>query len=286
MATIAKLDLARMEDAGEVVTTIEQVPVNDLNVDHHAGGYQRGVDQATVERIVRRFDPNLFEVLNVSMRDDGSYWVIDGHHRLVAARSLRLKTVTCRIIYGLDRQQEAELFTKFARQRRSITPYDEYKADLVSGNAVAHGVKQVLDQTGFCATYGSAYQPKTIEEALYPIRSVTSLRDAWKIDKGKTLARVLMLVSAAWGQIDPRSATKSGMIRGLSRTLSRYEEIDLDKLADALHQIAPSVITTSGEARAQAMNLRKPTGIAIIIVETYNKTIRNKDKKLPLDRLF
>ncbi|MFE6846533.1 DUF6551 family protein [Streptomyces sp. NPDC057686] len=44
-------------------------------------------DMARVRRIVAQFDPKLFDPITITFRD-GAYWVVDGAHRLAAAKML------------------------------------------------------------------------------------------------------------------------------------------------------------------------------------------------------
>ena len=67
--------------------SLEFRPIADLQIDE---SYQRSIDtgpsQSLVKRIARDWDWGLCQPLNVAKREDGSLWVIDGQHRLAAAR--------------------------------------------------------------------------------------------------------------------------------------------------------------------------------------------------------
>ena len=57
------------------------LPVSELKIDH---GYQRPI-RSKIKRMVREWDYNLCDVILVSYRD-GKFYVVDGQHRVEAAR--------------------------------------------------------------------------------------------------------------------------------------------------------------------------------------------------------
>lgn len=84
-----------------------EVPLADLNVDSN---YARELDEAWVETIVSGWDPDLFRNPLVSRRSDGSLWVVDGQHRVEAAKRLGFDWVHAIVIPIDDVEKEAYLF--------------------------------------------------------------------------------------------------------------------------------------------------------------------------------
>lgn len=104
--------------------------VSDLRVDE---SYQRPLT-VTYAQIAKNYDEKLFQPLTVSQRADGSYYVIDGRHRLEAAKILSLMTVPCMVHTGLNILQEADLFSRQATGTAKMRPVDSYKANVFVGN--------------------------------------------------------------------------------------------------------------------------------------------------------
>src|SRR5258708_7808516 len=76
----------------EVTIFERRVPLNRMFVHYRdqPGGYARPLREPRVKKLVAEFDPLGVGVLYLSMRDDGSYWIIDGQHRAEAARRVGL----------------------------------------------------------------------------------------------------------------------------------------------------------------------------------------------------
>ena len=76
--------------------------------------YQRTIDHARVDKIVKNFNPNLFNEPKVSKREDGFYYIFDGDHS-VAAHMMKFgkdAPIKCKVFYGLTREQEMQLFVQ------------------------------------------------------------------------------------------------------------------------------------------------------------------------------
>lgn len=95
--------------------------------------YQRPVDKQNVNNIASEFDMNKCQFLTVSYRDD-VFYVIDGQHRLEAARLRGIKTLPCIIFEGLTEKQEARMFATQHINVKKLHPISTYNANLVNGD--------------------------------------------------------------------------------------------------------------------------------------------------------
>ena len=76
--------------------------------------YQRDIDHARVDRIVKNWNQNLFNEPKVSKRDDGFYYIFDGDHS-VAAHMIKFgkdTPIKCKVYYGLTPEEEMKLFVQ------------------------------------------------------------------------------------------------------------------------------------------------------------------------------
>lgn len=115
--------------------------------------YQRGLDeagsQALIRRIAMHWDWGLCQPLFVARRDDGGLYVVDGQHRLAAAR-LRgdIWQLPCVVVQQAGAEQEAASFVALNGQRRPLTRLDIYKAALAAGNEKAVCIARALADAG------------------------------------------------------------------------------------------------------------------------------------------
>lgn len=92
--------------------------------------YQRDLDNAKVQRIVKNFDPLKLNPLKVSFRD-GRYYVFDGQHTraaLIRMNNGRDCLVPCRVYYGLTRVDEMNLFLAQTGESSPVAIAQKYRA--------------------------------------------------------------------------------------------------------------------------------------------------------------
>jgi hypothetical protein len=122
------------------------VPKNILNVDDE---YQRDAEEnrTKVLAIAREFSWAVFGVLIVALRLDGTLFVYDGGHRLLAARHRSdVDLVPCLIFRIASREDEARLFDKINRYRKAMAARWTHRALAFAGDDVARcAAKLVLD---------------------------------------------------------------------------------------------------------------------------------------------
>src|SRR5581483_5377546 len=98
--------------------------------------YQRSLNDPKRLRIAKDFNWAAFGVLLVARRNDGSLWVIDGQHRLMAAQSRSdIKDVPVAIFeFGGNVTDEAKDFLIANKNRRPLSGVESFKALAVSGD--------------------------------------------------------------------------------------------------------------------------------------------------------
>jgi hypothetical protein len=115
--------------------------------------YQRGLEasasQALIRKIAVHWDWGLCQPLFVARRDDGRLYVVDGQHRLEAAR---LRTdiwqLPCVVTSFANAGDEAAAFVALNQMRRPLTQLDLFKAALAAGDFEASQIAVALDDAG------------------------------------------------------------------------------------------------------------------------------------------
>jgi hypothetical protein len=115
--------------------------------------YQRtletGPSQTLVRRITMFWDWSLCQPLIVARRDSGEFFVVDGQHRLAAAK-LRgdIFQLPCVVASYASAADEAASFVALNQQRRALSRLDVFKAALAAGDADATSIAAALDDAG------------------------------------------------------------------------------------------------------------------------------------------
>ena len=121
--------------------------VGELSVDP---SYQRSIDnpssRALIKKIAREWDWSLFQLLVVSRRPTGELYVVDGQHRLEAAR-LRgdLHDLPCSVYDFQFVAHEADAFVALNQQRKPLTRLDLFKGAVTGGGGCDCQPRPVAD---------------------------------------------------------------------------------------------------------------------------------------------
>lgn len=158
--------------------------------------YQRGLEtapsQALVRRIAQGWDWSLCQPLVVARRAEG-YFVIDGQHRLAAAK-LRgdLQVLPCVVVDYASPQAEAAAFVALNRQRRPLSALDIFRAAVASGDPQARAIEAAIAAAGLRLT------THTNNQGMEPgsLGNIAGIQRAWR-DHGPAAASLALQVLAA-----------------------------------------------------------------------------------------
>lgn len=117
------------------------LPVSELRID---AGYQRPL-RSKVRRMVQMWNYDLCDVVLVSYRD-GKFYVVDGQHRVEAARRVGVEMLACQLLEGLTRIDEARRFVAQNTTASTLSPYDTFGANLLLGDPIDTAIKEICDK--------------------------------------------------------------------------------------------------------------------------------------------
>lgn len=243
--------------------SLEQVPLDRLQVDPT---YQRATDSPAsrllINSMIKAWDWSLFQPLAVSRRPDGSLWVLDGQHRLAAARQRGdIPFLPCVLQSSLTHQDEAKTFVGLNTRRQRLNQGQIFHAQLAAGDPGARLVQQMLDDSGWRVCIHrttSAYQAGDLECAPMLVRALSKL--------GEHRVRfALNTLRAAYPEIPVRpSATLLKALFEIFDFVGEDEDaISTAALVATMGRQTPDEWVTAGYAlRDQNENLSHIAGIA------------------------
>ncbi len=120
-----------------------EIPVDLLSV---PATYQRP-QHGHEKEIAKQWNKKKAGALVVSYRD-GQLYVIDGQHRLIAARMVGEQSMPCQIYEGLSEADEALIFGKQDENKIKLRTIEKIYALFVGGDAKAIKLKQICDDYG------------------------------------------------------------------------------------------------------------------------------------------
>lgn len=132
--------------------------------------YQRtlsaGASQSLIRRIAMHWDWGLCQPLFVARRGDGGLYVVDGQHRLEAARQRGdIWQLPCVVTSFATMADEAAAFVSLNQQRRPLTQLDLFKAALAGGDFEASQIAIAVHDAGLAIaphTNVTAWKPNMV----------------------------------------------------------------------------------------------------------------------------
>ena len=177
---------------------IYDLPVSMIKIDD---SYQRVVHDSIVRAILRNYDNNRVDVKLVNFRFNpdgtGNFWILDGQHTLTVERELGHETLTCKVFIGLSQKEEAKLFSKQNEFRRSITAYNQFKAEVVAE------LHPAIDIKNLCDSYHIKVEKN---KGCIPANTITSVRKLYNIVQKNGIEcldfTLQTLIELGWNKIE------------------------------------------------------------------------------------
>lgn len=256
--------------------TVELLPLGWLFADR---SYQRDPIDAFIESAVAKFDPTLVGTIDVSMRSESEFAILDGLQRSQIVTRVGKKAVWCSVYRGMSIGHEAEFFVAKNRDRRNMHPFYALRARKVAGDANAKAIFQIAGDVGFkLASSNTKRSGDTIVAigALEEIHGRTSLARP-----NGSLQPALAMIQEAFGGRD--GATEGSILRGFGRFYQAFydDEVVHKHLAEQLQDIGPKKLAGFAVDRAANSTQPKAFWIAQEIINVHNKGLRRDQKLSP-----
>ncbi len=208
------------------------VNVEDMKVTPAA---QRKYDPAHAKAIADAFDLEALGYPVVNFRA-GTWWVIDGQHRVGALRLIGWgdQQIECEAYRGLTEQEEAALFLARAKTK-AITPADRFRIAVTAGLPDEVAVKDLCEQLAMPVGVGRG-----------KIQAVNTLLKMYRAYGPEPLGRALLILREAYGLTSV--GVGAPMVEGMTLVVVRYgKALKTDKVIEKLQ------VGRAGEDRADAV---------------------------------
>jgi len=196
---------------------------SELQID---AAYQRSIEggdsQGLIRRIAQHWNWDLCQPLVVSRREDGGLFVIDGQHRLAAAR-LRgdIQQLPAVVVSYSRPEDEAASFVHLNQQRRPLGKLDLFKAAVASGDTVATAIVGAIEAAGLRVA------PHSNHTGWKPgmVSNIAGIEASWKKHGPEVTAAALAIMAEAFaGQVLRYAGT---VFPGVAQvTADEFEEND------------------------------------------------------------
>lgn len=263
------------DDRGDFVGKAElrRVAVASIRIDP---AYQRDVSEAWVNDH-GPFDPQRAGALVLSARMGGPF-CIDGGHRLALARASGVEVVNAFVIADLTQKDEARLFTRYQRERRNLTSFALFRADLVARDPDTIEMVRVLGASGF--EVSNKRGPTSIT-------AIDAVRWVFKYGGAPLLTDVLRFIRRVWMTPVAEDKALSGtVIRGLGLFLANSREFapfNRERVDAIMENVSPLKLLRLGQAKAEKRKAIESSyaNVAEALVDLYNQGVPPRLGALP-----
>ncbi len=243
---------------------LEWIDKNQIFIDHR---YQRDIVPSKVIELASSWSWIGCGVITIALRD-GKYYVIDGQHRLEAAKKREsVKLLPCIVFKTPDTKTEAIGFLNSNGNRKPMTSYAKYRAELEAGDETAIFVNELLKK--YSLTVAET-------DGTTSIRAIGRIKDLARLNKDK-LSEVFNLCYRLC--YPTHQITK--IIVDVIDYINNHAENDGKGISDTglakrILALGPDAITAAA-TRSAAMWGRASIKIhAIGVLEAVNKNLHNR----------
>lgn len=253
---------------GDAPSGYLNIEVGEIHVDPR---YQRGLNQRRLQRLVREWNPSLADPIRVNWREDGTIWVIDGQHRLAAAKAVGNKMIECKVHMSLTPDQEAAVWNLLQSGRVAPTLGDAFRSRLFAREPVAVQLEEIVHKFG-----GTLSLNNSNSSAKRPVHALATIESILTFQGEDGLNRVMTTLAEAYPE--DQQVFSEAMLNGLSIFYHIYdEEFDDDRLMAALRRTSPRKLFQAAMALKQQLGGSTTAHIASSIVREYNTRLtRNR----------
>jgi len=256
---------------------LDMIPIDSIRI---ASVYQREVlKKNKVSSIVKRFKPESFGTLVIGKRRDGTWWCVDGMHRLEAARQLNMKHVPCSVFMSDGEHHEAQVFVDLNCERTSVNQVDIFRAALCQGEPDTVAIQKILEDRNLAVASSSGKNNIKAAAALRAIYKKGSLHDVLDC----------CLVVQHLDVETRKFAFSNTMLHTLAEVLdannwSEETPVDIERVKSILSHITYQEWRTIENASAGSSGFRGLKMARYFIEYFYNKRLLTKNRVQPSGR--
>lgn len=232
---------------------------------------QRELRPAWVEYLYMNFDPLSFDNPKVSYRD-GYYYIMDGQHRIEAAKKFlgewEEQSIDCWVYEGLSEKDEARMFLEL-NDNLGVSLYDKFKAAVHAELPEETSILRVVESLNLRIS-----RLKTPNS----VGAVGALMKVHKRDGADTLRRSLQIIRDAYGVAGFDAYT----IDGFAKLCQRYNgSLNDPQAISSLAKVHGGLngLLNRAEGMRAAMSASKSDCIAAAAIDIINHNL-GRGKKL------
>lgn len=240
---------------------------------------QRELNEKRADEMADNFQPHALGLVTASKRTDGHTYLLDGSHRISAARKANYDgLIACRLFENLTLEEEAALFLTLNKSR-AVQAIDRFKVRVTQNEPAAVSINNVLKTYGLHVDWANNDSLGVISAigTLEKVYAGAGVREPGKYPD--LVDYVMRTLNRAYGEKADRSTYSRVILEGLGVFIATFgSRIDYDRLDFVLQGTTPRQIA----AQTRAMRDAKLRGTSLganaagVIHRLYNNRWKSK----------
>lgn len=262
--------------------TVEQdIPLSQLiSRRNDDGGVQRALDRTHANRIAKKFDWSKWRKPEVVLGDDGYYHVIDGQHRIEAARIIANGTdalVRCDVLQDTwTLAQQAQRFIGSFNDVKHMSAADRFLTSVVAEDPDACAYLEIVNRHNLRPWRRGTDTHGFVSPSIYKT-AITNF--------GRTKALDLLDLSftcavAAWGMAFRFTASGHFAVLYALDEWRNLPQFNRMRMVEALRKTNPEKITREYGFAKEAIGCDRAAAVAVL-AKYYNRGL-SEAKKVPV----
>ena len=248
----------------------KMVKLSDMRCDM---SYQRTPNDKWVRDIYEKWDDMKANIVDLSLRDDGKYYVINGNHTRLAAVKAGKTELPCRVYTNLNVEDEARLFTELNSEQKKPKYAEILRAKVAAGSQPETSYIKALDDLGIPYTYNqSSGRRVKCHSALLSIFKKTSI---------DLMRRALKVANDA---ADGRDVFyQNGYFPGICSLIVNHPEVDDVRLITLINKTTSSKVMEIADRYKRAVTTGSMSATLYFrkaYIDIYNKGLRSGSKRI------
>lgn len=237
------------------------LPIDILKLD----SYQRPLIKSHVKKLVKKFNRISAGSILVSKREDGSYYIMDGQHRVEAMRKLGYQMIECVVYEGMTVAEEAKNFSDH-NGGKGNHPLVDANALHIAGDDATVAIDIIVGRFGYEIDY------KQTGRGIKAYKTLVKLYES----KGEyPLIKTISIIHQAFGNV---SAFNQFILQGVWDFIQEYvDRYDEKELVRKMKDATIDGLVQRAEMTANLTGCSKPKAMKSAILYFYD---RNRRKKL------
>lgn len=240
--------------------------LEDLNIDRDEGpgtGYQRGIKLTPKELEQERFNPLICQVLDIALRPDGTYWIMDGQQRVTRAIYDGQEIIECKVTYSTGRQEESDRYVNINEKRKKMSPLELWVGDLIAREPQTIEIYNTITKHGY--TMGGTKH--------IGIQCANTIKSIVKDTNVQTLDIILTIIKNTWPNTKNEIKLADYVFKALATIVKKNKHLTAEYAINKLKNKDLEVYIGNArkkQAMAPGANNQLPQHLAVMLINALN----------------